>query len=411
MPKRIVPLSDVKILKAKPLEKNYTMFDGYGLFIVITPPGGKLWRFKYVFDGKPQLLALGSYPEVSLQQARYQREEARKQLAAGLNPGDIKKARKLAAEGDNFKTVAKEWFNIFSDGWTEKYANKISQCFENNIFPLIPEKRPIAELKPRDILEVLRFAERRGVLDTAHRVRALCGQVFRYAVATDRAERDITQDLRGALPKTMVNHFAAVTDPRAAAALLRAIDGYDGSFVVQSALKLAPLFFVRPIELRTGEWAEVNFREALWIIPREKMKMRKISDNDHVVPLCTQAITILKELVKLTGSGRYMFPAAIGKDRPMSENAILTALRRMGYEESEMTGHGFRAMARTMLDEVLHFRPDIIEHQLAHAVRDPNGRAYNRTTHLPERREMMQRWADYLDEIKKAGQVLQITPA
>ncbi|MFA5262167.1 MAG: site-specific integrase [Candidatus Omnitrophota bacterium] len=262
------------------------------------------------------------------------------------------------------------------------------------------------ELKSADILKVMKFAEDRGVIDTAHRIKGLCGQIFRFGITEGKAERDVTLDLRGSLIKVQKTHFPAITEPTEAGALMRAIYSYKGTFIVQNALKLAPLFFVRPIELRTGEWKEVNFKNALWIIPREKMKMRKISENDHVVPLCTQAINIMRELYRLTGSGRYIFPSAVGSDRPMSENAILYALRRMGYDESEMTGHGFRAMARTMLDEQLHIRVDYIEHQLAHAVTDPNGRAYNRTAHLEGRRTMMQQWADYLDELRSSGEVV-----
>lgn len=407
MPKRIVPLSDMKILKAKPRPKNYSLFDGGGLFILVTPTGGKLWRFKYRFDNKHKLLALGSYPEITLQAAREKREEARRNLANGLDPGEVKKAQKKAEdkEGDTFKIVATEWYGKFKSAWTEKYAIKVIQCFENNVFPFVG-KKPISQIAPTDILKVLRFAEERGVLDTAHRIRGLCGQVFCYAVATGRALRDVTQDLKGALPQVQATHFAAITEPAEVGAFMRAVYSYKGSFIVQCALKLSPLFFVRPIELRTGEWKEMSFKNALWTIPKEKMKMRKISDNDHIVPLCTQAIEILKQLYRLTGSGRYIFPSAVGSDRPMSENAILTAIRRMGYEKNEMTGHGVRAMARTILDEVLHVRVDYIEHQLAHAVRDPNGRAYNRTAHLAERRKMMQQWADYLDELRKSGEVV-----
>jgi integrase len=268
------------------------------------------------------------------------------------------------------------------------------------IFPWIG-KRPIAEIKAPELLAVLRRIESRGILDTTQRVRIICCQVFRYAVVTGRAERDPTTDLKGALPQPQKTHRAAITEPKKVGELLRSIDSYQGSFVVQCALKLAPLVFLRPGELRRGEWEEIDFENAEWNIPAGRMKMKE----PHLVPLSKQAIEILTELKKLTGTGRYVFPGRTS-ERPMSDNAILAALRNMGYAKEEMSGHGFRAMARTILDEVLQFRPDFIEHQLAHAVRDPNGRAYNRTSHLAERRRMMQQWASYLDGLKAGAKVI-----
>jgi integrase len=275
------------------------------------------------------------------------------------------------------------------------------RSLERNVFPYIGN-HPIAAIKAPELLAVLRRVESRGALETAHRVRTICGQIFRYAVATGRAERDTAADLRGALPSPKEKHLAAITDPAKVGGLLRAIDGYQGGFVVQCALRLAPLIFVRPGELRHAEWSEIDFDNAVWNIPAAKMKMKE----PHLVPLSRQAIGILKELLKLTGKSKYVFPSARSFSRPMSNNAILAALRRMGFEKDEMSGHGFRAMARTILDEVLQVRPDYIEHQLAHAVRDPNGRAYNRTAHLPERRKMMQLWADYLDGLKEGAKVI-----
>jgi integrase len=272
---------------------------------------------------------------------------------------------------------------------------------ERDAFPWLAP-RPIGEIKAPELLAVLRRVESRGALETAHRIKTICGQVFRYAVATGRAERDPAGDLKGALPPAKKRHLAAVTDPKEVAGLLRAIDGYQGSFVVKCALQLATMFFVRPGELRNAEWTEFDIDAGIWSIPGSKMKMKQA----HIVPLARQAVEILKSLQPLTGQGRYLFPSHRSSQRPMSNNAILAALRRMGYSKDEMTGHGFRAMARTILDEVLHVRPDFIEHQLARAVRDPNGRAYNRTAHLEERKKMMQQWSDYLDGLKAGAKIL-----
>jgi integrase len=382
-----MPLNEMKIRNAKSRGKFYKLTDSGGLYLHVTEKGGKLWRFKYRFAGKYKLLALGSYPEISLLDARQSRDEARRQLAKGIDPSAARRAQKQATiqEIETFESIAKEWHTRFFSTWSEKYAETLMSRLELYIFPWIG-KRPIAEIKAPELLAVLRRIESRGILDTTQRVRIICGQVFRYAVVTGRAERDPTTDLKGALPQPKRTHRAAITDPKKAAKLLRAIDGYQGSFVVQCALKLAPLVFLRPGELRRGEWEEISFENAEWNIPGSKMKM----EEPHLVPLSKQAIEILKELYKL----------------PMSDNAILAALRIMGYAKEEMSGHGFRAMARTILDEVLQVRPDFIEHQLAHAVRDPNGRAYNRTAHLNERRKMMQTWADYIDGLKAGAKVL-----
>ncbi|MBN1225001.1 MAG: integrase arm-type DNA-binding domain-containing protein [Candidatus Aminicenantes bacterium] len=396
-------LTDTKIRNAKPPEKPRKLFDGGGLFLLLTPKGSKLWRLKYRVQGKEKLLALGSYPEISLSEARRRREDTRSQIANGIDPGAVRKAQKQAAteETETIEVIAREWHEKFQSTWTTGHAVTIMSRLQRDLFPWIG-KRPIKEIKAPELLAVLRRVESRGALESAHRIRTIAGQVFRYAVATGRAERDPSSDLKGALPQPEKKHLAAITDPKEVAQLLRAIDGYQGSFVVKCAMKLAPLFFVRPGELRHAEWAEFNFDEALWKIPAEKMKMRQ----SHFVPLSKQALEILKELKQLTGVSKYVFPSARSMARPMSNNAILAALRRMGYEKGSMTAHGYRAMARTILDEVLQFRPDFIEHQLAHAVRDPNGRAYNRTSHLEERRNMMQKWADYLDGLKAGAEVL-----
>jgi len=403
MPRRIVPLSDSKIRKAKPQQKRVTFFDGGGLFLLVTPTGGKLWRFKYRFTKKNKLLSFGAYPEISIAVARQQREEARRLLANGIDPGEVRKAQKAAdiAASENFEIVAREWHEKFKHRWTPGHADTLMKRLEREVFPWIGS-RPIGEVKAPDLLSVIRRVESRGTLDTAHRVKFLAGQVFRYAVATGRAERDPSADLKGALPPKNKGHLAAITDPKEAAGLLRAIDGYQGSFIVKCALQLSSLFFVRPGELRSAEWSEFDLDKGIWSIPAEKMKMRQA----HIVPLSRQAIEVLKSLKPLTGHSRFVFPSGRTSLRQMSNNAILAALRRMGYEKDEMTGHGFRAMARTILDEILFVRPDFIEHQLAHAVRDPNGRAYNRTAHLEERKKMMQLWSDYLDGLKSGAKVV-----
>jgi integrase len=404
MPKRITPLSDIQVKSAKPKVRDYKLNDGFGLYLLITPTGGKLWRFDYRHDAKRKTMAFGAYPAITLADARQRRDDAKKLLANGVDPSEVKKAQKAAtvAETENsFEVVAREWHGKFSGQWSPGHAKTTMDRLERDVFPWLGAK-PVTDVKPVDLLAVLRRVESRGALETAHRVRTICGQVLRYAVATGRAERDSAADLRGALPPVREKHHAALTDPKEVAELLRAIDGFKGTFHVKCALKLAPMLFVRPGELRQMEWAELDLEAAQWNIPAEKMKMKQA----HIVPLCKQAVTILKELHPLTGFGRYVFPCHRSPLRPMTNNAINAALRRMGYTSDDQTGHGFRAMARTILDEVLQVRPDFIEHQLAHAVRDPNGRAYNRTAHLAERRKMMQLWADYLDGLKQGAKVL-----
>ncbi len=399
-----MPMTDVKARTTKPKTKPYKLTDGDGLFLLVTPPGGKWWRFKYRFEGKEKLLSFGTYPEVSLADARQKRDTARKQVAAGVDPGEARKAKKAAQVAsceNSFEVVTREWHGKFSLNWATSHAVTTLSRMKRDVFPWVGT-RPINEVKAPEILMALRRVESRGALESARRLRIICGQVFRYAVATGRAERDPTADLRGALPPVKERHLAAVIEPAQAGELLRAIDGYKGSFVTQCALRLAPPLFVRPGELRNAEWAEINLDESVWNIPAHKMKMKE----PHLVPLSKQAVEILRDIQPLTGTSRYVFPSARSNARPMSSNAILCALRRMGYTKDEMTGHGFRAMARTILDEVLQVRPDYIEHQLAHAVRDPNGRAYNRTAHLVERRKMMQLWGDYLDGLKQGAKVL-----
>ncbi len=398
--------TDVAARQAKPEDKPYKVAVGEakGMYLEVMPNGSKYWRLKYRVNGKEKRLALGVYPEVSLSLARERRDEARKLLAQDIDPGEHKKATKAAKAdraANSFEVVAREWFSKYSPTWTPGHADRIIQRLERDLFPWIGS-RPIADITAPELLATLRRIEARGALETAHRALQNSGQVFRYAIATGRAQRDPSPDLKGALPPVKQTHLAAITEPAQVGALLRAFDDYRGHFVTRCALRFAPLVFVRPGELRNAEWAEIDLEKAEWNIPAERMKMRE----PHLVPLSEQAVAILKELQALTGDGRYLFPSPRTSQRPMSNNAILAAMRRMGFAKDEMSGHGFRAMARTILDEVLQVRPDYIEHQLAHAVRDPNGRAYNRTAHLPERRNMMQQWADYLDELKTGAEVI-----
>jgi len=400
-------LTDVTIRKAKPTDKTQRLFDGGGMYLEVSPAGGKWWRLKYRFGGKEKRLSLGTYPDTGLADAREKRDAARKLLAAGVDPGEQRKAVKAAGEeraSNSFEVVAREWHAKQSATWVELHASRIMLRLENDVFPWLGS-RPIADVTAKELLVTVNRIVDRGAVESAHRVLQNCGQVFRYAIATGRAERNPAADLRGALPPVKQTHLAAIIEPHAIGGLLRAMDAYNGSLVTKCALRLAPLVFVRPGELRQAEWAEFDLDGAQWNIPAAKMKMRE----PHLVPLAPQAVAVLRELHPLTGHGRYVFPSARSPQRPMSNNAVLSALRRMGYATDEMSGHGFRAMARTVLDEVLHFRPDYIEHQLAHAVKDPNGRAYNRTAHLPERRKMMAGWADYLDTLKVGGSVVPIT--
>jgi integrase len=400
-----MPLTDAKARNAKSGEKQIKLSDSDGMYLLVTPNGGKYWRLKYRYGGKEKVLALGTYPEISLTDARLRREEARKQIAHGIDPGAIRKAQKEAQteETETFEIIAREWFDKFLPTWTLGHSRTIKSRMERDLFPWIG-KRPINQIKAPELLTVLSRVESRGALESAHRIKTIAGQVFKFAVATGRAERDPSGDLKGALPQPREKHHSAITDPKEVAPLLRAIDGYQGHFVTKCALRLAPLFFVRPGELRNAEWSEIDLDEETWTIPASKMKIRQ----DHIVPLCLQAIEILTELKSLTGKSRYVFPSGRSFSRPMSNNAILAALRRMGYEKEVMSGHGFRAMARTILDEVLQQRPELIEHQLSHTVRDPLGRAYNRTAHLADRRKMMQLWGDYLDGLKTGAKVLPI---
>jgi integrase len=396
-------LTDTAIRKAKPGEKSVKISDEKGLFLLVTPAGGKLWRLKYRYMGKEKLLALGAYPDVSLSEAREKRDDARKLLANDIDPGEHRKiAKTMKAEraANSFEVVAREWFAKHSPNWARSHAEKVIQRLEKDAFPWLGG-RPVSEITAPELLSVLRRIEGRGALDTAHRALQNCGQVFRYAVATGRAERDPSGDLRGALPPARAGHFAAITEPLKVGALLRAMEEVSAGFVVKCALRLAPLLFVRPGELRTARWADIDFDKAEWRYHVTKTK------TEHLVPLAAQAEAILRELQPLSGSGEYVFPGARTNGQPMSNGAVNVALRRAGYNtREEQTGHGFRAMARTILHQELGFAPEVIEHQLAHRVPDALGTAYNRTKFLKERREMMQAWADYLDKLKAGAEVV-----
>jgi integrase len=390
-----MPLTDTAARNARSAEKPRKLADERGLYLLVTATG-KYWRMDYRYIGKRKTLSMGVYPDVSLAQARERRDEARAMLAQGIDPSANRQAIKSARmdrAANSFEVVAREWYAKYSPGWAKNHGNRILRRLERDVFPWIGS-RPIAEITAPELLAVVRRIEARDALETAHRALGNCSQIFRYAVATGRADRDPSADLRGALPPARPTHFAAVTDPERAAELLLILDGYKGSNVVRYALRLAPLVFVRPGELRQAKWTDIDLEAAEW-----RYQVTK-TGTDHIVPLSTQALAILRELMELTGASPYVFPSARSFKRPMSDNAILAAMRSAGIPKEEMSGHGFRAMARTILDEVLGIRPDYIEHQLAHAVRDPNGRAYNRTAHLAERRRMMQQWADYLDELK-----------
>ena len=390
-------LTDLKIRAAKPSSKDKKIYDEQGLFLLVRPGGSKLWRFRYQFNGKSKLLSLGSYPDVSLVQARKKRSAAREQLLRGVDPSEERRQRKLESETpilNTFAAIGQEWMATKGVLWCESHRERNERLLLKDLAEL--GDRPLCEIKAPELLAVLRKIEKRGAVDTAHRARQAAGMVFRFAIATGRAERDISQDLRGALTANKKTHYAAVTEPAELKGLLQTIDNYHGCHAVRAALQLAPLFFIRPGVLIQMEWVEISLEKQEWRVPAAKMK----SDRDHIVPLSTQAIAILKEQQCRTGSSMFVFPSVKTTQRCLSDGALRVALRTMGIEKTVTSPHGFRATARTILDEELHVRPDLVEHQLAHKVRDPNGRAYNRTSFLPERKAMMQQWADYLYELK-----------
>jgi len=389
-------LTATAVKNAKTRTKSYNLSDGGGLYVLVKPNGTKAWRFNYRFAGKQKTLAIGVYPDISLKKAREKHQEARQNLTNHIDPNIYKKAKRISDQDmqfNSFKVIALEWLQkrgTKSDGGDKR----LIRLLQKDLFPYIGSL-PVSQVTSPDLLRALRRIEHRGAVNTAHRAPQIAGMVFRYAVATGRAERDPSFDLKGALAQPTKTHFKSITEPAEVGPLIAAINNYQATPVVMAALRLTPLLFCRPGELRHLEWKEVNFDEARIELPASKMKTRE----PHIIPLATQAMEILKELQLITGRSKFVFPSARGNSRPLSENGVRTALRTLGYKNEQISPHGFRAMARTILDEILNFPVDWIEHQLAHSVKDANGRAYNRTKHLEQRRGMMQTWADYLDQL------------
>jgi integrase len=389
-------LTDVAIRKERPGLTPRKLFDFGGLYLLLNPDGSRWWRFKYRIFGREKLLSLLVYPEITLKRARDRRDEARRLIADGVDPALKRQAEKQAA-GENFESVAREWLKLQEDKLTPSSLGRERDRLEDFIFPYLG-KRPIVQIKAPELLAALRRVEARGTIETAHRTKSVCSRVFRYAIATGRAERDVAADLKGALRPAITRNFPAITEPARIGELLRAIEGYLGQASVASALKLAPYVFVRPGELRQAAWSEVDLEGALWRIPAERMKAREA----HLVPLSRQAVQILNELKPVTGAGRLLFPSLRSQERPISNNTLNAALRRLGYSIDEMVAHGFRSMASTCLNEQ-GWHPDLIELQLAHAERNQVRAAYNRAQRLEERRTMMQAWADYLDSLRSGA--------
>lgn len=405
-------LTDTKIKALKPREKPFKVSDSGGLFILVNPNGSKYWRMKYRWLGKEKLLAVGVYPKVSLANARKVRDEAKEQLANSIDPSlyrqHQKAKRELEAE-NSFAAIAREWHERQSTTWAAITARRIWAILENDILPYLG-KRPIAELQTFELVGCLNRIVDRGALETAHKARQVMNQVCRFAKQTGRLEHNPASDLVGAIPPQKVSHMAAITTPAEFGRLLVDIEGYQGTHIIRTALALAPLLFQRPGELCGMEWAEIDLEQGFWTIPREKKKERNQTEGDHIVPLCEQAQALLRDIQPLTGHGKYVFPNQRNHEKAITREALNKALRNLGYDtRHQQCAHGFRASARTMLDEQLGLRIEWIEHQLAHKVKDALGNAYNRTKHLPERIEMMQRWADYLDSLKRqtvAGNVV-----
>lgn len=392
-------LTDPKIKQAKPKEKDYKLTDEKGLYLLIKKNGKKYWRLKYRFLKKEKTLSIGVYPEISLKAARDHREEARSKIKDGIDPSAEKqqlKKEQLKEQDFSFQNIANEWYGNIKVKWSERHSDRVRNILDKEIFPEFGRKH-IAKVTAPDVLAAIRKVESREAFETAQKARRIVGQVLKYGIASGLCEFDVSSSISGAMQTTITKHMASITDPKSLGKLLASFDHFNGTSTVHAALRLSPILFQRPGELRHMEWVEINWEESRWEIPANKMKKRV----DHVVPLATQAIEILKAQQELTGRGKYVFPSARGGSRPMSENAVRTALRDLGFGNDVITPHGFRATARTLLDETLGYRVDWIEQQLAHMVKDANGRAYNRTKHLEGRSEMMQRWADYLDELKE----------
>jgi integrase len=394
-------LSEARVRTARPKPKPYKLYDERGLYLRVETGGGRLWRFRYRYGGVEKLLSLGAYPDVALKRAREKRDDARRLLVEGIDPSVQRQAERTMQQG-TFEGVAREWLARQGKSLADGTVAILSARLENYLYPYLGS-RPIAAITAPELLAALRRIEARGRNETAHRARALTGRVFRYAIATGRAERDVSADLRDALAPVKARNFAAIVEPARVGALLRAIDGYVGQPVTAAALRIAPLTFVRPGELRAAEWSEFDLPNAEWRIPGSRMKM----GEQHIVPLARQALGILSELQPLTQRSRYVFPSLLSRDRPMSENTVNAALRRLGYSREEQTGHGFRTIASTLLNEQ-GFPPDVIELQLAHAERNKVRAAYNKAQRLVERRKMMQAWANYLDALRAGADVVPI---
>ncbi|MGH7107204.1 MAG: tyrosine-type recombinase/integrase [Acetobacteraceae bacterium] len=389
-------LTHCTLLNAQPREKTYKLFDGHGLYLQVAPTGGKWWRVKYRLGGREQCLSLGTFPAVALKVARQRCAELRAQLAAGVDPSAERRLAKQrpARRDDSFEAIAREWYATFSRNWTPTHGDRVLRRLETYVFPWIG-KMPIREITAMSVLECLRRLEQQNTHETARRVLRYCSQTLRYAIITGRAETDVLSQLRGALAPRKVQHLASIKDPKQVGALLRAIDGYDGRLVTKFALQFAPLVFVRPGELRRAAWRDFDFLQREWRIPADQMKARQ----PHIVPLSSQAMVLLRELQPLTGETRFLFPGERSADRPMSNNTLNAGLRRLGYGPGDMTAHGFRSMASTLLNE-LGWSSDAIERQLAHGERDGVRAVYNYAQYLPERRQMMQGWSDYLDHLR-----------
>lgn len=426
MARNLIP-SDTTIRSLKPDDPRKRINDGDGLYLLLFFKGGShLWRFDYAIQGRRKTISFGPYPDTTLGTARRLAQQAREHVAEGVDPMDARRTARAQAQRereaqareaaglpavDSFEEVARAWFGKTKDEWSDNYASKVIRRLELDVFPWIG-RRPIAEITPPELLTVLRRIEDRGAIETAHRAMFSCGQVFRYGVAEGKVTSDPTRDLRGALRRPTPKHMAAIVDPKELAGLLRAIDGYSGTPIVRTALQIAPILMLRPGELRHATWEEFDLDAATWTIGAPRMKGRKaakLNGPPHIVPLPRQVVDLLRDLHPLTGPAGYVFRGERNHERPMSENTINAALRRMGYDtQEEMTGHGFRATARTILDEHLELDRPVIEAQLAHAVKDANGRAYNRTKFLNQRRVMLQEWANYLDKLRKGADVVPI---
>jgi integrase len=413
--------SDLKLKAIRPGDPRKRISDGEGLYLLLFVNGGSHgWRFSYSFHGKRKLLSMGTYPATGLALARKKAEEARQTLAEGIDPSRKRKDTKAALRAEwaaeerlakglpplnSFEALARDWFEVRQDSWSPSYAQKIIERLERDVFPWLG-KTPVANITPPLLLEVLRRIESRGVVETAHRALENCSQIFRYGMAIGLATTNPALGLKEALKRPRPAHFAAITEPGRLRQLLRACDAYAATHVVRAALKLQPMLLLRPGEFRGAEWSEIDLDQALWTVPPGRMKRQltgKLNGAPHLVPLPRQAVAVLRDLQPLTGGGKLVFRGERHHDRPMSDNTMNAALRAMGFAKDEMTAHGFRATARTILHERLGFSPDVIEAQLAHSVRDSLGRAYNRTEFIEQRRAMLQRWADYLDDLRSGA--------